>query len=152
MKKSDLLNRLGHDMTYIYIYIHTYIYIHRDSTKKMSAGRWYSCFFPNSTFAQPDLLTDFPHYLLPNCGGKRTLKMKSRMRFNCTHFGSPIGAFSAFLEVVTRFSSASARRVLQRSKGVCKPVNLAYTEEMESTNFPTYLTLCLVQKIWPSPK
>lgn len=31
---------------------------------------------------------------------------------------------SVFLEAVTRFASASARRVLQRSKGVCKSVNL----------------------------
>lgn len=78
--------------------------------------------------------------------------MKLSMRFNCTHFGSPIRAFSILLEGVTRFSSASARRVLQRSKGVGKPVNVGYTEEKESTNFPMYLILCLVQKIWLSPK
>jgi len=68
------------------------------------------------------------------------------MSFNCTHFSSPAGAFSVFLEVVMKFSSASARTVLQRSKGVCKPVNLGYTEEKESTNFPMYLTHCLVQE------
>lgn len=107
-------------------------------------------FFPSKSFSLTDLLKDFPCYLLLNCLGKRTLKMKSSMRFNCTHSGSPRGAFSAFLEVAPRFSFASPRRVLQRSKGVCQPANLGYTEEMKSTNFPMCLTFCLVQKIWPT--
>lgn len=57
-----------------------------------------------------------------------------------------------FFKLLRRFSSVSPRRVLQRSKGVCQPDNLGYTEQMESTNFPLYLTLSLVQKICPTPE
>lgn len=80
----------------------------RESPRRRDAsgGMIQLLFPPSSPPAQPDLLKDFPHYLLLNCPAKRTLKVKSSKRFDSPHFGSPMGGCSVFLEAVRRFSSA----------------------------------------------